>query len=566
MQELLESDWSWDFVINLSESDYPVKTVNQLVEFLSANKDKNFVKSHGREVQRFIQKQGLDKTFVECDAHMWRQGDRKLPWGIQIDGGSDWVALSRPFVEYVASKESDELVTGLIKVFQYTLLPAESFFHTALRNSKFCNSYVDNNLHVTNWKRKLGCKCQYKHVVDWCGCSPNDFRPDDWLRIQGTETKQLYFARKFESIINQAVILQVEEWLYGPAPQSLVNLHSYWQNVYHWADLSPQPDDALITFSRSVTRNIVKFLSQKNCQVETDFLKILEVTSYQNKDNYEGSLILYELKNDFDKEKVILETFVKPRDHLFLTKSNSLVQRLQSMFVSSEYDQKEQVSRNFIRILGPFSEPTLIYQFLPSLSSSIKLVNLTFLWIDPIGQLIDITEASIDEQYSIGYSKPILKPPLLPGIWTVKLIYKKSVAAQCNFLITPLEIISNIHLTQMQASFIHSGSAPLKEFDQTWSNFLPSSAERDILMRKSLSNSKRFDLDLREWIDSLINKFYKIKGTCLSNNSGNFCNNSNGSSFKLNYCSNTNWSSKSPDPKSFIGKINSTTGYLEKIW
>lgn len=99
MRELLEYNWEWDFVLNLSESDYPVKTLNKLVEFLTANRGKNFVKSHGREVQRFIQKQGLDKTFIECDNHMWRTGDRKLPWGVQIDGGSDWVALSREFVE-----------------------------------------------------------------------------------------------------------------------------------------------------------------------------------------------------------------------------------------------------------------------------------------------------------------------------------------------------------------------------------------------------------------------------------------------------------------------------------
>jgi hypothetical protein len=35
-----------------------------------------------KEVQRFIAKQGLDKTFVECEARMWRVGDRKLPDGM----------------------------------------------------------------------------------------------------------------------------------------------------------------------------------------------------------------------------------------------------------------------------------------------------------------------------------------------------------------------------------------------------------------------------------------------------------------------------------------------------
>lgn len=53
-----------------------------------------------------------------------------------------------------------------------------------LENSPACASLVDNNLRVTNWNRKLGCKCQYKHIVDWCGCSPNDFKPQDFLRLQ----------------------------------------------------------------------------------------------------------------------------------------------------------------------------------------------------------------------------------------------------------------------------------------------------------------------------------------------------------------------------------------------
>ena len=60
----------------------------------------------------------------------------------------------------------------------------QSFFHTVLENSAHCESMVDNNLRITNWNRKLGCKCQYKHIVDWCGCSPNDFKPSDLPRFQ----------------------------------------------------------------------------------------------------------------------------------------------------------------------------------------------------------------------------------------------------------------------------------------------------------------------------------------------------------------------------------------------
>lgn len=56
-----------------------------------------------------------------------------------------------------------------------------------------CDTLLDNNLRVTNWNRKLGCKCQYKHIVDWCGCSPNDFKPHDLIRIQVREQLHPHF-------------------------------------------------------------------------------------------------------------------------------------------------------------------------------------------------------------------------------------------------------------------------------------------------------------------------------------------------------------------------------------
>lgn len=104
-----------------------IRTLKQLELFLTANKGKNFVKSHGQDTQRFIAKQGLDKTFYECDAHMWRLGDRELPNGIRLDGGSDWIGLSRDFCSYLITA-NDTLLRGLDTIYQHTLLPAEVSF------------------------------------------------------------------------------------------------------------------------------------------------------------------------------------------------------------------------------------------------------------------------------------------------------------------------------------------------------------------------------------------------------------------------------------------------------
>ncbi|EFA12734.1 xylosyltransferase oxt [Tribolium castaneum] len=545
MSELLDTPWTWDFVLNLSESDYPVKQISALERFLGANRDRNFVKSHGRDTQRFLQKQGLDKTFVECDRRMWRVADRRLPEGIQMDGGSDWIALSREFVSYVA-KSGDDLVGGLRQVFRHTLLPAESFFHTVLRNSRFCDSYVDNNLHVTNWKRKLGCKCQYKHVVDWCGCSPNDFRPDDWARIQSTQPRQLFFARKFEPIINQAVLLKLELWLFGldKPSRSVTNLHSYWQSVYHHLDLSPAIDDGLRTVTSSVGRVWSKTVTNATCSVT-----ILRATSFHTKDLYKYTLVHFTTSDSAD-----IEVAFRPINMTYLVAPSTLTKRIEELAVSSDYDQKEQISRNFPRILSPYSEPVLVYKFAASGASVTH--NITCLWLDPIGQLVEISDISIEESALIGHSKPNLKHPHRPGSWTVKLIYHQTLLAEVKFLITPLEFYSGVPLGVKQARLIHGGSVS-RPLTDNYDRFIENSDE-GILKGVSVSNSNKTGKELQDWIDSLFSKFYVIEKSCAVGRT-EVC------GVQVEECRRTSWSSFAPDPKSFIGSVNETSGAFD-IW
>ena len=313
MQELLDMhDWpDWDFVLNLSESDYPVKTQEELVSFLTSNRGNNFVKGHGREPDKFIKKQGLDKTFYECDTHMWRLGPRTLPVGVQIDGGSDWICLNREFVTYVLHSQ-DDLLVGLKKIFSHTLLPAESFFHTVLRNSHHCPSYIDNNLHLTNWKRKIGCKCQYKAVVDWCGCSPNDFLPEDWTKLEGTRPRQLFFARKFEPIVHQGMINKVEEWSRNISIEESHSKHGYWQNVFHAADKKPAIDVSSLASLVEEELNDLYRNEDQNLK-----FKIETVSTYSFKDKLEGFLINSRVSKT-DSEEFYFEVHVEHRRDLVM--------------------------------------------------------------------------------------------------------------------------------------------------------------------------------------------------------------------------------------------------------
>lgn len=122
------SSFKYDFVINLSESDFLLKPLSQLVTLLSQHQGKSFLRGQVQNVPRFIRKQGMNRLFVECENRMWRVGQRDLPEDIVVNGGSDWFILSRPFVDYVLNSQS-VLVKGLREFFTYTLLPAEVSAH-----------------------------------------------------------------------------------------------------------------------------------------------------------------------------------------------------------------------------------------------------------------------------------------------------------------------------------------------------------------------------------------------------------------------------------------------------
>ena len=50
-------------------------------------------------------------------------------------GGSDWVILHRDFAHYLVTSD-DSLMRSLTSFYFYSILAPESFFHTALVNSR----------------------------------------------------------------------------------------------------------------------------------------------------------------------------------------------------------------------------------------------------------------------------------------------------------------------------------------------------------------------------------------------------------------------------------------------
>lgn len=200
----------WDYVLNLSESDMLLLSLEELEHNLGKNMGKSFLASHGYNTADFIRKQGLYKAFHQCDNRMWRIKDRNaLPKNMRLDGGSDWVIIHKDLAEI--SIKNNELSNQLKHFFSTVLLPLESFYHTLILNSELCGNVLYKNLRFTNWNRKQGCRCKtLEKVVDWCGCSPLVFKDKENLlnafNMDTVKSKLRFFARKFDSFISSEAL------------------------------------------------------------------------------------------------------------------------------------------------------------------------------------------------------------------------------------------------------------------------------------------------------------------------------------------------------------------------
>lgn len=497
MHELLEmGDWQWDYFLNLSESDYPIKSVEELEAFLTSYKGKNFVKSHGKDTIKFIRKQGLNMLFYECEHRMWRLGPRQLQEGIRIDGGSDWICLSHEFIQYVVG--NDTLLSGLKSFWKYALLPAESFFHTVLQNSLYCDTVVNNNLHFTNWRRKQGCKCQYKHIVDWCGCSPNDILPQDFHRLLALQRRPVYFARKFEPSVSLTSLNLVDELVYGiNLPADLPSLTSFWLNEYHHEDVVPDVSSMWISIYLSFVR-----MSLHQIKVHTlchfFMTTLLESTLFIQNDKFVGIVVTYEARTSDNASRVLFESLLKPSLHYKPSDvRHDVSERLVNIEVGTNFDAKEALFRNYAGLIASDSE--IAVQLLWRHGRPVSSVALSL--ITPEGLAADVTGINVTtESATNSFYHPQLSRPLLPGVWiaraTVVSNGRETVIGETPFLVIPNVIGEgdSVRLLLDKAWTI-AGNCASSDFSKLWNTCQPRLAACS-----STSWSTRYP-DPKSWID-----------------------------------------------------------------
>ncbi|KAF9625098.1 hypothetical protein IFM89_019048 [Coptis chinensis] len=154
---LLKEGGDWDWFINLSATDYPLVTQDDLLHTFSyLPRDLNFIDHTSnigwKEFQRakpIIIDPGLYMT-KKADV-FWITQRRSVPTAFKLFTGSAWMALSRPFVDFCIWGW-DNLPRTVLMYYANFISSPEGYFHTVICNAQeFRNTTVNSDLHFISW-------------------------------------------------------------------------------------------------------------------------------------------------------------------------------------------------------------------------------------------------------------------------------------------------------------------------------------------------------------------------------------------------------------------------------
>lgn len=154
---LLRELGDWDWFINLSASDYPLVTQDDLLHTFSyLPRDLNFI-DHTSDIG-WKDHQRARPIIVDPGLYMNKKQDvfwvtqrRSRPTAFKLFTGSAWMALSKSFIDYCIWGW-DNLPRTVLMYYSNFISSPEGYFHTVICNAQeFRNTTVNSDLHFIAW-------------------------------------------------------------------------------------------------------------------------------------------------------------------------------------------------------------------------------------------------------------------------------------------------------------------------------------------------------------------------------------------------------------------------------
>ncbi|MGL6129506.1 beta-1,6-N-acetylglucosaminyltransferase, partial [Chryseobacterium artocarpi] len=143
MEYLLNVSNDWEYFINLSGEDSPLKSQNTIRKFLTVNNGRNYIFYYDQKFYRPDTLQRIQNHFTELthkiSSLIYR---REFMKGVIPYIGGKWFIFTRETCVFLTNNKR---VMDFEDYYLHTLLPSESFFQTVLLNTDFNDIIVNDD-------------------------------------------------------------------------------------------------------------------------------------------------------------------------------------------------------------------------------------------------------------------------------------------------------------------------------------------------------------------------------------------------------------------------------------
>lgn len=191
ISHLLTTKGNWQFFINLSGQDFPLKSQEYMHDFLKNNIDTDFLKVLDQRELRSDTLHRIENYVTEVEDKIISEPIIKRPFlhGVTPYIGNQWMILSRKFCEFITySPEVDRFK----EFYEHTLIADEGFFQTVIMNTSYDSIIINDD----------------KRAIDWIPMGTIKLRPRDFTIKDELFLKKStdLFARKFDETIDLKIL------------------------------------------------------------------------------------------------------------------------------------------------------------------------------------------------------------------------------------------------------------------------------------------------------------------------------------------------------------------------
>lgn len=190
MHFLLNIGVHWDYFINLSGQDYPLKSQKIIRKFLTENNGKSYIKIADQKTARPETMNRIENHFKELDNKISPLTYKRdfLKNVIPYIGGQ-WMMLTRDCCSFICNNIE---VKKFENYYKNTLIADESFFQTVLMNTSYSGQLVDDDKRAIIWIPDGDIKLR-----------PKTFTMSDSHFLHSGNN---LFARKFDDTVDHQII------------------------------------------------------------------------------------------------------------------------------------------------------------------------------------------------------------------------------------------------------------------------------------------------------------------------------------------------------------------------